>query len=307
MGTMHFAYQRTIKKTVSCTGIGIHSGKKVHLTFRPAPANTGIVFSRIDLPGPSLIKVDAASISETQNATTLGNNGIRVGTVEHLMAAIAGLSIDNIIIEVNADEVPIMDGSAAPFVFLLKEAGIQRLLSSRTYCKIHEPIEVRDGDRWVSIYPAPTFSITYTIEFDHVLIQRQSFHFDGEQGEFVEEISPARTFGFLHEVEFLKANGLAHGGSLDNAVVIDKTQVINEEGLRYPQEFVRHKILDAIGDLSLLGHPVIGHVIAHKSGHELNLRLVQKIVQNKKKWSNISLVHSRTSQQLSHSFAPASG
>lgn len=262
--------QRTLNEEVSCTGVGLHSGERVRLTIKPAPSGTGIRFVRTDLAGRPSVQACFDNVVDTTLATTIGSNGCCVCTVEHLLAAFFGLGIDNAQVELDGAEVPIMDGSAAPFVFLLKSAGIRQQRALKNFMVIRKPFKVEDGSRSVAIYPSKELKITYTIDFDHPLVRNQKFSLDFSGKDFVREISKARTFGFLQDVQMLKDNGFAKGGSLDNAVVIDDTRVLNEDGLRYKDEFVRHKILDFIGDLSVIGCPVIGHFVVNKSGHFLN-------------------------------------
>jgi len=270
--------QRTLRQKVSCTGIGLHSGAKITLTLSPAPANTGIRFVRTDLDPEVEIPALAPYVVDTRLATTIGKDGARIGTIEHLMAAFFGLGIDNCRVELDGPEVPIMDGSAAPFVYLIQSAGIELQREMKKFLVIRKPVEVVDGDKWAKFLPAPQLSISFTIDFDHPLISRQTFRMDFSDRFFHREIARARTFGFYEEVEMLKRMGLARGGSLDNAIVVDDFSILNPDGLRYPDEFVRHKILDSMGDISLLGMPVIGHLVAHKSGHALNHKLVTQVL-----------------------------
>jgi len=272
--------QRTIKSPVSCTGIGLHSGRLVKLTIKPAPFDHGIVFERVDLPGRPRIKADFNRIDDADHATSLGSNGLRVGTVEHLLAAFYGFGIDNATVEINDDEVPIMDGSSAPFIFLLKSAGIRVLPRSKKFYVVKEKFSVKDGDRRIEVKPSSKMKMSFTIDFAHPLIECQNYQFEFNSADFEREISRARTFGFLHEVEYLKKRGLAQGGSLNNAVVVGRFRVLNDDGLRFPDEFVRHKILDQLGDLLLLGGPLLGHVVSHKSGHALNHAMVSKLAEN---------------------------
>jgi len=276
--------QRTVAKSVSCSGVGVHSGKKVNLTVKPAPVNHGIKFKRTDLPDSPSITAHFNMVVDTSLATVIGHDGFIVSTIEHLMASFSGLSIDNALVEMDAYEMPIMDGSAGPFTSLIKEGGIIEQLDPRCFFVIKEPIELKKDDKFVGIYPSPTYKITCTIEYDHPLIERQSYSIDVSDEVFEREISRARTFGFLHEVEDLKRYGLARGGSLDNAVVIDKRDIINEDGLRYPDEFVRHKILDCIGDFSLLGMPLLGHVVLNRSGHAFNHAFLKEFFAKKESW-----------------------
>lgn len=270
--------QRTLRTSITCTGVGLHSGARVNLTLRPAPAGTGIVFVRTDVPRRVEIRAAASSVVDTRLATTLGAEDVRVGTVEHLMAALFGLGIDNCRVELDGPEVPIMDGSAGPFVYLVQSAGIELQRAPRRFLVIRRPVTVEEGDKRAALLPAPQFSIAFSIEFDHPLIEAQAFRMVFSDRFFHREIARARTFGFLREVEQLKAMGLARGGSLENAVVIDEFNVVNEGGLRFPDEFVRHKVLDSLGDLAMIGMPVIGHLEAHKSGHMLNHRLVTQVL-----------------------------
>ncbi len=272
------SFQQTISTMISCQGVGLHSGKEVNLTLKPAEPYQGIRFIRVDLPGTPVIEARNSMVVDTQLATSLGYNGYRISTVEHLLAALAGMSIDNASVEIDSPEVPIMDGSAAPFTSLLEEVGKKAQRHPKSYLKITKPITVTEGSKHIHLLPSEEFKISYTIEFDHPLLQNQSYTIVVKDSSFVKEISPARTFGFLKDVEQLKQNGLARGGSLENAIVIDKSGILNQEGLRYENEFVRHKILDLIGDLSLVGKPILGHIIAHKSGHTLNLSLVQRLL-----------------------------
>lgn len=270
--------QRTLQNRVSCSGVGLHSGARIDLTLVPAPANTGIVFVRTDLPHPVEIPARAEFVVDTRLATTIGKGNVRVGTIEHLMAALAGLGIDNCRVEVSGPEVPIMDGSAAPFAYLILSAGIEQQKATKRFLVIRRPVVVTEGDKEAKLLPAPQPSISFTIDFDHPLISDQSYRLDVSDKLFHREIARARTFGFLKEVELLKSMGLARGGSLDNAIVIDEFSILNPDGLRFPDEFVRHKILDSIGDISLAGMPVIGHLACKKSGHALNHKLITKVL-----------------------------
>jgi len=277
--------QQTIAETVSCTGTGLHSGAPVQLTLRPAPADSGVVFVRSDRARPVEIRANAAALRATRRSTTLGSGDATVGTVEHLFAALFGLGIDNVRAEVNGPELPIMDGSAAPFVYLLRSAGIQRQPAPRAELCIRRPIEVVDGRRRIRVEPSRSFRISYAVEFDHPAIGRQEFHLDaGDPQRFEREVSAARTFGFLGEVRALREAGLALGGSLDNTVVLDDRAVVNRDGLRWPDEFVRHKVLDLFGDLALLGLPLRGHVHVERGGHALHQRLVAAIAASPEAW-----------------------
>jgi len=283
--------QRTLKESVGCTGVGLHSGQRVRLTLKPAASNTGIRFVRTDLTDCPSIKACFENVVDTTLATTLGSNGCRVSTVEHVLAALFGFGIDNAVIELDGAEVPIMDGSAAPFVFLLKSAGIRQQPAPKNFMVIRKPFKVDDGARSVAIYPSRELKVTYTIDFDHPLVRNQRFSLNFSGKDFVREISKARTFGFLKDVQMLKDNGFAKGGSLDNAVVIDEDRVLNEDGLRYKDEFVRHKILDFIGDLSVIGCPVIGHFVANKSGHFLNQLMLREFRKATDHWKLLSFEH----------------
>ena len=275
--------QRTIKKSIFCEGIGLHTGKPVKMTVLPAPTGTGVVFVRTDLEHAEIHAI-ASNISTTGYATTLSQNNASVKTVEHLLAAFAGLNIDNVYVELDAEEVPIMDGSARPFVKLIADAGIQAQEIHQPVLKVLKPIFVREGNKQLAIWPAETTSISYFIDFDHPLLKEQSLQYQPSEERFLREVSDARTFGFLSDVKALQANGLAKGASLDNAVALGEDSVLNTDGLRYRDEFVRHKILDLIGDLSLIGMPILGHIVAHKAGHGLNAQMVGKLLSNPQNW-----------------------
>jgi UDP-3-O-[3-hydroxymyristoyl] N-acetylglucosamine deacetylase len=292
--------QRTVAKKLKCSGIGLHTGKKIDLAIRPANADTGILFIRTDIESRPEIRAISENVIETNHATTIGKNGHKVSTVEHLLAAFAGLRIDNAIVELNASEVPIMDGSAAPFIHLLKTAGVQNLSAEREYIRIKKPIKVQDGDKKAYLLPSKEFKIHYSIEFDNPVISEQTYKVKYSVKNFEKEIANARTFGFLHEVNMLKKQGLARGGTLDNAIVLDKYRVLNPDGLRYEDEFVRHKVLDAIGDLSLIGKPIIGYFLADKSGHALNHDLVQKVLKEKDRFEVVKF----KSKEEKKSFVP---
>ncbi len=282
-------YQQTIEKPVQCTGVGVHSGKTVTLTLKPAPVNYGIRFIRIDLPGLPGVTAHFNNVVDTSLATVIGDEGCIVSTVEHLMAGFAGMSIDNVIVEVNGYELPIMDGSAGPFAKLIRSAGTRHQEGLKCYFKVNKPISLAENGKSVTVYPADEFRITCTIEYSHPLIGTQSCDFFIERGTFEKEISSARTFGFLNEVEMMKQYGLARGGSLENAVVIDGDHVLNEGGLRFPDEFVRHKMLDCIGDFSLIGMPIMGHVVTKKSGHAFNHAFLEKFFQEKESWETFTM------------------
>jgi UDP-3-O-[3-hydroxymyristoyl] N-acetylglucosamine deacetylase len=276
-------YQRTIKNNIICKGIGLHTGKTVQMTLRPASTGTGIVFIRTDL-AYTRIRAAAANTDTTSYATSLSQNSVSVKTVEHLLAAFAGLNIDNAYIELDAEEIPIMDGSARPFVKLIADAGIVTQETVQPALKIITPIFVRDGNKQLAIWPSERTSISYFIDFNHPLLKEQSMHFQLTEETFLREVSEARTFGFMRDVKTLQANGLAKGASLENAVALDENSVLNEDGLRFRDEFVRHKILDLIGDLSLVGMPIIGHIVAHKSGHRMNAQMVGKLLNSPQNW-----------------------
>jgi len=276
--------QRTVSEEISCTGIGLHSGKTVKLTIKPAPPNSGICFERVDISPNCSVKASFDNVVETYMATTIGFNGYNVSTVEHLMAAFFGMGIDNALVQIDGEEVPVMDGSSAPFVFLLKNAGVAIQNSYKKFLLVKKSVKVTDGNRSVYLYPSNELKITYKIDFDHPLINDQSYEISFSQSTFIQEISRARTFGFLKDVQTLKDNGLANGGSLDNAIVMDEFRVINEDGLRYKDEFVRHKVLDFIGDLAILGYVPIGHFVVERSGHSLNQQLLKKFMAQEKCW-----------------------
>ncbi|OZI15368.1 UDP-3-O-[3-hydroxymyristoyl] N-acetylglucosamine deacetylase [Sodalis-like symbiont of Philaenus spumarius] len=283
--------QRTLKRIVQATGVGLHTGKKVTLTLRPAPANTGVIYRRTDLNPPVDFPADAKSVRDTMLCTCLvSEHDVRISTVEHLNAALAGLGIDNIIVEVDAPEIPIMDGSASPFVYLLLDAGIEELNSAKKFLRLKQAMRVEDGDKWVELAPYNGFTLDFTIDFKHPAIdassQRYFLNFSAES--FVRQISRARTFGFMRDIEYLQSRGLALGGSLDCAIVVDDYQVLNEDGLRFEDEFVRHKMLDAIGDLFMCGHNIIGAFTAFKSGHAMNNQLLQAVLARQEAWELVT-------------------
>ncbi len=282
--------QRTLKNIIRATGVGLHTGEKVYMTLRPAAPNTGIVFCRVDLAPPVEIKANPFNVGDTRLSSCLERGGTRVSTVEHLMSALAGLGIDNVYVEVSAGEVPIMDGSAGPFVFLLQSAGVEEQPAAKEFIRILRPIEVTDGDKAARFAPHNGFKVEFSIDFDHPVIENsaKAVCVDFATTSYVKEVSRARTFGFMQEVEWMRAQGLALGGSLDNAIVLDEYRVLNNDGLRYDDEFVKHKVLDAIGDLYLLGHPVIGAFAAHKSGHSLNNLLLRRLLETKDAWEYVS-------------------
>jgi len=271
-------FQRTLKRPTSCEGVGLHSGAKVTLRLIPAPVDHGLLFVRVDLPGKPTIPARADFVVSTALATTLGQGSARVGTVEHLVSALSGLGIDNVRIELDGPEVPIMDGSAAPFAQLITEAGIRVQDQAKSFLVIRRVVSVREGDKSATLAPAKKLRVDCTIDFKHPLISDQTYSLEFQESTYAKEIARARTFGFAKDVEKLQANGLARGGSLKNAIVVDEFSVLNPEGLRFPDEFVRHKLLDALGDVALMGRPVVGHLTVHKSGHALNHKLVMKVL-----------------------------
>ncbi|MFI3156246.1 MAG: UDP-3-O-acyl-N-acetylglucosamine deacetylase [Methylococcaceae bacterium] len=282
--------QRTLKNTIRATGVGLHTGDKVYLTLRPAEANTGIRFRRVDLDNPVTIEATPENVGETMLSTTLVAGDVKISTIEHLLSAFAGLGIDNAIIDVSAAEVPIMDGSAGPFVFLLQSAGVEEQDSPKQYMRIKRSIRVEDGDKWAAFEPFEGFKVTFTIDFEHPAFEDhvKTATMDFSSTTFVKEVSRARTFGFMKDIEMLRQNNLALGGSLDNAIVVDDDRIINEDGLRYADEFVKHKILDAIGDLYLLGHSLIGEFTGYKSGHGLNNKLLRALLNDKDAWEMVT-------------------
>lgn len=282
--------QRTLKNIIRATGIGLHSGQKVYLTLRPAQPDTGIVFRRVDLDPIVEIPAQPEYVGETTLASTLVKGSVKIATVEHLLSAMAGLGVDNAYVELNAAEVPIMDGSAGPFVFLLQSAGIQEQNAPKRFIRVKRTVRVEDGDKWVQFDPFDGFKVSFTIDFDHPVFKEgnQTAEVDFSTTSFVREISRARTFGFMSQFESLRANNLALGGSLDNAVVLDNYRVLNEDGLRYMDEFVKHKILDSIGDLYLLGHSLIGAFSGYKSGHALNNQLLRAMLADQSAWELVS-------------------
>lgn len=282
--------QRTLKNTIRATGIGLHSGDKVYLTLRPAPVNAGIVFCRTDLDPVVTIKADALNVGDTTLSTNLEKGDVRISTVEHLLSAMAGLGIDNAFVDLSAPEVPIMDGSASPFVFLLQSAGIEEQNALKQFIRIKRKVEVRDEDRTATFLPFNGFKVGFTIDFDHPVIKgrNQTVSLDFSSTSFVREVSRARTFGFMRDIEMLRERNLALGGSVENAIVVDDYRILNEDGLRYEDEFVKHKVLDAIGDLYLLGKSLIGEFQGFKSGHALNNVLVRELLQQEDAWELVT-------------------
>lgn len=282
--------QRTLKNIIKATGVGLHTGEKVFLSLRPAAPNTGIVFRRVDLPEPVDIPATPQNVGDTTLSTTLVNGDVKVSTVEHLLSALAGLGIDNAYIDVSAPEVPIMDGSAGPFVFLIQSAGVEEQNAPKRFIRIKKPIRVKDGDKWASFEPYEGFKVSFTIDFDHPAFSEdvQSASIDFSSTSFVKEVSRARTFGFMRDIEALRKRRLALGGSMDNAIVVDSYRILNEDGLRYADEFVKHKILDAIGDLYLLGNSLIGSFTGYKSGHGLNNLLLRELLSHQDSWESVT-------------------
>lgn len=282
--------QRTLKNVIRATGVGLHTGEKVYLTVRPAPANAGIVFRRVDLDPVVEIPAGADKVGETTLSTTLVQDGVKVGTVEHLLSAMAGLGIDNAYVELSAPEVPIMDGSAGPFVFLLQSAGIKEQDAAKKFIRIKKEVTVREGDKVATFKPFDGFKVTFSIEFDHPVFEErnQVASIDFSSTSFVKEVARARTFGFMRDIEFLRSQNLALGGSVDNAIVVDEYRILNEDGLRYDDEFVKHKMLDAIGDLYQLGHSLIGEFVGHKSGHALNNALLRELLKQEDAWELVT-------------------
>lgn len=282
--------QRTLKNPIRATGVGLHTGEKVYLTLKPAPIDTGIVFRRTDLDPIVEIEAKAANVGDTTLSTSLVKGDVRVSTVEHLLSAMAGLGIDNAVVEVSAPEVPIMDGSAGPFVFLIQSAGIEEQNAAKKFIRIKRPVVVKEGDKVASFLPFDGFKVTFSIDFDHPVFNGRTLNasLDFSSTSFVKEVSRARTFGFMHEIEYLRSKGLAKGGSVDNAIVVDDYRVVNEDGLRYEDEFVKHKVLDAIGDLYLLGNSLIGEFKAHKSGHALNNKSLRQLIAQEDAWEVVT-------------------
>ncbi len=279
-------HQRTLKNIVRATGVGLHTGDKVYLTLRPAAPDTGIVFRRIDLPIPVDIKAEAKRVGDTRLSSCLERDGVKVATVEHIMSAFAGLGVDNAYVDLTAGEVPIMDGSAGPFIFLIQSAGIAEQAAPKKFIRVLKTVEAREGDKWARFEPYNGFRMDFSIAFNHPVFQQSSqrIQIDFATTSYVKEIARARTFGFMQDVETMRSQGLGLGGSLDNAVVMDEYRVLNSDGLRYEDEFVKHKVLDAIGDLYLLGHPLIGTFTAHKSGHALNNKLARALLEDPSTW-----------------------
>ncbi|MFN3985260.1 MAG: UDP-3-O-acyl-N-acetylglucosamine deacetylase [Rhodocyclaceae bacterium] len=283
--------QRTLKNLVKTTGVGLHGGKKVELVLRPAAPDTGIVFHRTDLDPVVSLPANPYSVCDTRMCSGLQSaDGVKVGTVEHLMSALAGLGIDNLHVDVDAPEIPILDGSSSPFVFLLRSAGIVEQAAPKRFLRVRKAVEYRDGDKWVRLEPYDGFRLTFSIVFNHPAIDSTSTRvvIDFAASSYERDVSRARTFGFMQDVEFMRANGLALGGSLDNAIVMDEYRVLNSDGLRYPDEFVKHKVLDAIGDLYLCGHPLLASYTAHKAGHAMNNEVLRALLEDESAWEIVS-------------------
>lgn len=283
-------HQRTLKNVIRATGVGLHTGEKVYLTLRPAAVDSGIVFRRVDLDPVVELRADPNQVGDTRLSTALQEGDVSVSTIEHLMSALAGLGIDNVYVEITSPEVPIMDGSAAPFVFLVQSAGVVEQTAPKRFIRVKKPIKIEDGDKWAKFEPFEGFKVSFAIDFDHPIFAKspQQATVDFSTTSFVKEVSRARTFGFMHEVEALREAGLALGGSHDNAIVMDSYTILNDDGLRYEDEFVKHKILDAIGDLYLLGHQLIGAFSAYKSGHALNNKLLRALIAQPDAWELVS-------------------
>jgi UDP-3-O-[3-hydroxymyristoyl] N-acetylglucosamine deacetylase len=282
--------QRTLNNSIRATGVGLHTGEKVYLTLKPAPINSGILFRRVDLNPAVEIEAKAVNVGDTTLSTSLVNGDVRVSTVEHLLSAMAGLGIDNAVIDVTSAELPIMDGSAGPFVFLIQSAGIIEQPAPKKFIRIKHPVKVQEDDKTAMFEPYEGFKVTFAIEFDYPVFRNRSLKatVDFSTTSFVKEVSRARTFGFMHEIEYLRSKGLARGGSMDNAIVVDENSVLNEDGLRYEDEFVKHKVLDAIGDLYLLGYSLIGSFAAYKSGHALNNALLRELLSQEDNWEIVT-------------------
>jgi UDP-3-O-[3-hydroxymyristoyl] N-acetylglucosamine deacetylase len=282
--------QRTLKNVIRATGVGIHSGEKVFLTLRPAAPDSGIIFRRVDFAQPVEIHARAGHVGDTSLSTTLIKGDVRIMTVEHLLSALAGLGIDNAYVDLSAPEVPIMDGSAGPYVFLIQSAGIEEQNAPKRFIRIKKPIRVEDGDKWAQFEPFDGFKVGFTIDFNHPMFTRStsSAEVDFSTTSFVKEVSRARTFGFMKDIEMLRDRKLVLGGSMDNAIVLDDYRILNEDGLRYEDEFVKHKILDAIGDLYLLGHSLIGAFYGYKSGHQLNNQLLRTLLADRTAWEEVT-------------------
>jgi UDP-3-O-[3-hydroxymyristoyl] N-acetylglucosamine deacetylase len=289
--------QRTVKTQVRATGVGLHTGERVNLTLRPAPPDTGIVFRRIDLPTASDFVVAPERVTDTRLCSALEGNGAKVATVEHLMSALAGLGVDNVFVDIDGPEVPILDGSASPWVYLLQSAGIETQSAPKRFMRVLKTVRIEEGSgntfKWAQFEPHEGCTLSFSIDFDHPVFRQSAkeMHIDLTRESYVKEVSRARTFGFMNEVEYLRSNGLALGGTLDNAIVMDEFRVLNSDGLRYADEFVKHKVLDAVGDLYLTGHPILGAFSAYKSGHGLNNKLLRALVEDASAWEWATFEH----------------
>jgi len=299
--------QRTLKNSIRATGVGLHTGRKVLMVLRPAPVNSGIAFLRTDLDTPVLVPAQAEFVGETQLGTTLVHDGVKVSTIEHLLSACAGLGIDNLIVELSAAEVPIMDGSAGPFVFLLQSAGIEEQTAPKRFVRILKSVKVEDGDKWARFDPYDGFKVNFEIEFDHPVFKRrsQAASMDFSTTSFLREIRRARTFGFMRDLEYMRSRNLALGGNLDNAIVLDEYRILNEDGLRYEDEFVKHKILDAIGDLHVLGQPLLAAYSAYRSGHALNNKLLRVLLADPEAYETVSFDNAAEAPRGFAELAPA--
>lgn len=303
--------QRTLKSLTKAVGVGLHSGQRVELTLRPAPPDTGIVFRRVDLPDPVEIPVNAGAVSDTRMASTISNGGVKVQTIEHIMSAAAGLGLDNLYVDITAEEVPILDGSSASFVYLLQSAGIAMQKAPKRFIRLKQPVEVREGEgrtlKWARLDPFHGYKLAFEIEFDHPAVNSsgQRVEFDMGSGRYAREIARARTFGFTRDVEMMRSHGLALGGGLDNAIVMDDVKVLNADGLRYQDEFVKHKILDAIGDLYIIGKPLLAAYSAFRSGHALNNLLLRALLAQPEAYEVVSFEHEREAPSGFAQLAPA--
>tara|TARA_R110001583_G_scaffold194720_2_gene366458 strand:- start:11365 stop:12297 length:933 start_codon:yes stop_codon:yes gene_type:complete len=304
----HMIRQRTLKSIVKATGVGLHGGRKVNLVLRPAAPDTGVVFHRVDLDPPLDLPADPYAVCDTRMCSGLEQGGEKVGTVEHLMSALAGLGIDNLHVDVDAPEIPILDGSSGPFVFLLQSAGIEEQSAPKRFMRVKKAVEYREGDKWVRLEPYDGFKLQFSIVFNHPAIDSTStsVNIDFAEHSYIRDVARARTFGFMQDVEFMRANGLALGGSLDNAIVMDEYRVLNAEGLRYADEFVKHKVLDAIGDLYLCGHPLLAAYSAHKAGHALNNQVLRVLLEDASAWEIVTFEKvAATPAAVVHQFADA--
>ncbi|QHE87826.1 UDP-3-O-acyl-N-acetylglucosamine deacetylase [Hydrogenophaga sp. BPS33] len=303
--------QRTLKSLTKAVGVGLHSGQRVELTLRPAAPDTGIVFRRVDLPQPVEIPVNAMAVSDTRLASTISNGGVKVHTIEHLMSACAGLGLDNLYVDITAEEVPILDGSSASFVYLLQSAGIVMQNAPKQFIRVTQPVEVREGEgrslKWARLDPFHGYKLAFEIEFDHPAVNStgQRVEFDFGSGQYAREIARARTFGFTRDVEMMRSNGLAMGGGLDNAIVMDDVKVLNADGLRYQDEFVKHKILDAMGDLYIVGKPLLAAYSAFRSGHAMNNQLLRALLEHPERYEVVSFAHDREAPSGFAQLAPA--